>query len=320
MPVYNCELYIYDAIQSVLRQTFTDFELIIIDDCSTDFTLKLIKEIKDERIRLITKDLKKGLVHSLNLGISLANGDYIARMDGDDICLPTRFEKQIEFLNSNPNIILCGTAIKFIGANNNQKHYPLNHDAIKIKLFDGTPFCHPTVMGRKWVFEYKYNENFTYAEDLDMWVTLSNVGQLANIDSVLLLYRVHEKQVSNVFNTIQLENSFLIRLRFLKNFFLLEKFKEEELRIIFKNDKVQSLEECKTIVKFFEYLRVHNQEIKEFEIEEFNKMINKRKLQKLKLFFNKKELFYLKNVFFLTKYLSFSDIIKISKFKIPTFF
>ena len=110
LPVYNSELYIKETIDRVLNQTFSDFELLIIDDCSTDKTVSIIKEYSDERICLIEKEKNSGLINSLNFGISLAKGEYIARMDGDDICLLERFAKQVAFLDKNPTIILCGTA------------------------------------------------------------------------------------------------------------------------------------------------------------------------------------------------------------------
>jgi glycosyltransferase involved in cell wall biosynthesis len=110
MPVYNCELYIKEAIYSILNQTFTDYELIIIDDCSTDSTADIIKDYSDSRIIFFEKDSNSGYTNSLNYGLSVAKGEYIARMDGDDISLPTRLEKQVHFLNSNPDIVLCGTS------------------------------------------------------------------------------------------------------------------------------------------------------------------------------------------------------------------
>ncbi len=115
MPVYNCELYIKEAIDSILNQTFTDFEFLIIDDASTDKTVSIIKEYKDFRIQLIEKEGNKGISDSLNYGLKVAKGEYIARMDGDDISLPERFVKQVTFLDSNPDVILCGSNFGIIG-------------------------------------------------------------------------------------------------------------------------------------------------------------------------------------------------------------
>ena len=109
MPVYNCELYVQEAIDSILNQTFIDFELLIIDDCSTDKTVEIINNYADKRIKLTTKPHNTGLTNSLNYGLSIAQGQYIARMDGDDVSVLDRFEKQVKFLDTNPDIILCGT-------------------------------------------------------------------------------------------------------------------------------------------------------------------------------------------------------------------
>ena len=107
MPVYNCAEYVAEAIQSILDQTFSNFELIIVDDKSTDETLEVTKIFSDKRIRLIEKPANTGYTESLNLGIELSRGHLIARMDGDDISMPQRFEKQVNFLFENPLVIVC---------------------------------------------------------------------------------------------------------------------------------------------------------------------------------------------------------------------
>jgi len=109
MPVYNVAPYIKESIQSILDQSFSDFELLIIDDCSTDETFNIIQSFQDTRIKLIRNDVNKGLVYGLNLGLQLLQNDYIARMDGDDLCLPSRFEYQVRFMDENPDVVLCGS-------------------------------------------------------------------------------------------------------------------------------------------------------------------------------------------------------------------
>src|ERR1700761_7503420 len=109
MPVYNCRQFVAAAIESVLNQTYANFELIIIDDCSSDNTLGVISSYTDKRIRLISKKENKGLIDSLNLGIALSAGKYLARMDGDDICAANRFATQLNFMELNPDVTVCGT-------------------------------------------------------------------------------------------------------------------------------------------------------------------------------------------------------------------
>lgn len=204
LPVYNCELYIKEAIDSILNQTFSDFELLVIDDASTDKTVEIIKSFSDSRIILTQKSRNSGLIDSLNFGVSIAKGKYLARMDGDDISLPERFSKQVDFLETNPNIIMCGTAYKTFGAIEKEIRHPLSHEKIAVQLCLNSAFGHPTVMGKKAIFEkHNYNKDFEKVEDYELWSRLIFEGQVANIDEVLLLYRVHENQVSTLFNNVQ---------------------------------------------------------------------------------------------------------------------
>lgn len=117
LPVYNVEKYIGEAMDSILNQTIQDFEILIIDDCSTDNTILVAEAYNDNRIKIIRKERNLGLIHSLNLGFSIAKGKYIARMDGDDVSIPERFTAQVKFLEENGGIIVCGTTYSIIGSN-----------------------------------------------------------------------------------------------------------------------------------------------------------------------------------------------------------
>jgi len=205
MPVYNCEKYIQTAIESVLNQTFSNFELLIIDDKSTDTTVEIIQQFHDERIRLVVKEKNSGYTNSLNWGIENANGSYIARMDGDDICLSTRFEKQVSFLEANPDIIACGASSIIIGTDT-VVNVPENYEAIKLALLRGNCMIHPSIMFRKKSineFSIYYDISKEPAEDYDLWARLVILGELHNLQEVLLHYRVHENQVSNIRNQNQ---------------------------------------------------------------------------------------------------------------------
>lgn len=200
MPVYNCELYIKEAIDSILNQTFSDFEFLIIDDASTDATVAIIKKYDDVRINLIQKSVNSGYTNSLNCGLKIAKGEYIARMDGDDISLPERFAKQVAFLNTNCNIALCGTLYQIIGKKKVCDH-PLMHDEIKVKLISGCYIAHPTIMFVKAKFEehmLEYDSEMEPAEDYELWSRLVFLEKIANIGEVLLYYRVHNQQVSMI--------------------------------------------------------------------------------------------------------------------------
>lgn len=219
MPVYNCELYIKESIDSILNQTFSDFEFIIIDDASTDETLSIIRSYDDNRIKLIKKPLNTGYTNSLNHGLSIAKGEYIARMDGDDISLPERFAKQVAFLDTNPETVLIGTFFKIIGRDKIIT-VPEYHDAIKLAMLKDCCIAHPTVIIRKSCldkFSLIYDEKKEPAEDYDLWTRLLAVGKLHNLQEVLLHYRVHSSQVSHKRNEQQRNIALEIKINLLNN-------------------------------------------------------------------------------------------------------
>ena len=216
MPVFNCAPYIGDAINSILIQTYIDFEFIIVDDCSTDGTLEIIGKIEDPRIILLSKETNTGYTKSLNLGLNMARGEYIARMDGDDISLPERFNRQVYFMDNNPDVAVCGTWFEYIGEGNQLMPFPLTHDAIKILLLEQNPIGHPTAMIRKSILDknwLRYDETMEPSEDYDLWIRLSAYGQLANIGERLLMYRIHDKQVSAIKIKRQNLNALACRLK-----------------------------------------------------------------------------------------------------------
>lgn len=213
MPVYNCENYILEAVESILQQTYFNFELLIIDDCSTDGTVDIIKSLNDDRIQLHVKLKNSGYTNSLNYGLQIANGKYIARMDGDDISLPKRFEKQVTYLEANDDVVVCGSALEIINKNTVINFKEFNQD-IKGKLLCGNHIAHPSVMMRKEVFVKNgltYDIDKEPAEDFDLWVRMLKFGKLYNFKEVLLKYRVHEKQVS--YERQKQQNSTAIKIR-----------------------------------------------------------------------------------------------------------
>lgn len=231
MPVYNCELYIKEAVESILNQTYTNFEFIIIDDASTDKTVSIIKTYNDSRIQLIEKSLNTGLTNSLNKGLKLAKGRYIARMDGDDISLPERFEKQIAFLDNNPDISLCGSSYKVIGSDI-VKRLPEHNEDIKLGLLRGNCMVHSSVMIRKQIldeFSIVYDVSKEPAEDYDLWVRLLSFGKLHNLQEALLNYRVHYTQVSQKRDIQQIQSALESRLQMLKYLNCLFDGKEHDL-------------------------------------------------------------------------------------------
>jgi glycosyltransferase involved in cell wall biosynthesis len=231
MPVYNCELYVRDAIDSILVQSFTNFEFFIIDDASTDSTVSIIKSYIDSRIQLIEKPINTGYTNSLNLGLQVAKGKYIARMDGDDISLPERFAKQVAFLEANQDIVVCGSWYTIIGSDITVK-LPEHHDAIKVAFLKGNCMAHPSVMMRKQSLNecsIVYDLSKEPAEDYDLWVRLALQGRLLhNLQEALLGYRIHDTQVSEKQNLKQI-NSVLETKHYIFNCLELNLLPEEKM-------------------------------------------------------------------------------------------
>jgi glycosyltransferase involved in cell wall biosynthesis len=220
LPVYNSAPFLHAAIVSILDQTLSSFELIVVDDCSTDGSLQIAKEICDPRIRILENRTRLGLVGALNLGFSHSQGRYIARMDADDICLPDRIAEQVAFMNANPSVAVCGTWFRYFGKWSwvNKKH-PLTHDDIKNALLaEGCVIAHPTVMIRSDVIralDEIYEQEFANAEDYRLWARLALQYKINNLGQVLLLYRVHPHQVSQVKSAEQQIAAARVRAAFL---------------------------------------------------------------------------------------------------------
>lgn len=200
MSVYDGEKHLDESIQSILNQTFRDFEFIIINDCSTDNSLQIIEEYAkiDERIVLINNEINLGLTKSLNLGIKKAKGKHIARMDADDIALPDRLKIQYVFLEKNRDIFLVGSGAYNVDENGTitTRKKPLtNSDDIRNKLSTHNCLYHPTIMFRNEGFMYR--EKFVYTQDYDFYlILLSNDKKISNIFEPLIKYRINPNAIS----------------------------------------------------------------------------------------------------------------------------
>jgi glycosyltransferase involved in cell wall biosynthesis len=199
MSAYNAEKYISEAIESILNQSFKDFEFIIINDCSKDNSLEIIKGYakEDNRIRLVNNKENLGLTKSLNKGIKLAEGKYIARMDADDIAEKDRFKEQVEFLEENNDIDILGALAKDIDEEGNllgERTVPVTNNEIINILPKLSPMIHPAVMFRKKSLERInfYNENYRTSQDYEMWFRAKAAGlKFYNLPKCLLRYRVN---------------------------------------------------------------------------------------------------------------------------------
>lgn len=202
MSVYNGSEYIDAAIKSILNQTFKDFEFIIVNDGSTDDSLKKIQSYKDSRIKIISQD-NKGLVASLNTAIAASITDNIARQDADDISVNNRLQAEYDAMHNNPEVVLLGSSIITIDENSkvlNQHKVLLNNSELKQELLVRSPFAHGSVMFNKDAFIKAggYKQNDWPAEDYGLWVRMANHGGFMNIDEPLYKYRENTQGISAV--------------------------------------------------------------------------------------------------------------------------
>ena len=223
MPAYNVEKYVGEAIESVLNQTFTDFEFIIINDGSTDNTAKIIADYakKDKRIRFVNHRKNQGLIAVLNEGLDLCRGEYIARMDSDDISLPERFAKQIAYLDAHPECGVLGTWCEKFGENihNQIWKYP-QHVKLMDLLIRGSLVAHPSVMIRFDILKkhkIKYNHKYIYAEDYGLWSECIKHTEIHNLQERFLLYRWHSTNISNVHKLTQNKTTFEIKIKIIND-------------------------------------------------------------------------------------------------------
>ncbi|MFP4098957.1 MAG: glycosyltransferase family 2 protein [Alphaproteobacteria bacterium] len=202
MSVYNGERFLKQAIESILAQSFSNFEFIIINDGSTDQSGEMIKsyEEKDRRIVFIDQD-NQGLIAALNTGIDVANADLIARMDADDIAHPERLAKQYAYMQEHQNTLALGSAVNVIDDQGIEKlhvTYPVKEDVKHYLINQGSPLAHPATMFRKVAVQSLggYRKAYKHAEDYDLWLRLSKQGDIDNLNEPLLQYREHDQKIS----------------------------------------------------------------------------------------------------------------------------
>ena len=206
LPFHNSEKFIAESINSILDQTFADFELICIDDGSTDHSLAVVQELqrKDHRIKIIQQDINCGIANSLNCGIKAVKGQYIARIDADDIAFPNRLSTQKTYLDTHPDIQLVGSQIMGINQHGRKLKLPISlatqPSALAFISLFTAPFTHPSIMARAEVFKsfpYSESSEHEYMEDYELWQRMLFAGVKAtNIPEPLLAYRLHGKSIT----------------------------------------------------------------------------------------------------------------------------
>lgn len=258
LPVFNCGLYVKSAIQSIINNSYKNYEVIVVNDGSTDNTLGLINQFNDTRIKIYNKE-NSGLVETLNYGLKKCNYPIIMRMDGDDIIHHKKIETQLNYFLRNESI-LVGTQGFTIDLNEKKTgkiDLPLTHDKIiksLLKLSSG--LIHPSIMFYKDALLKigGYNQNFNHAEDYEMYLRLSKIGKISNIEDKLIYLRKHDTNVSLVYSEDQIKNSIISREIYLKSNTLLisKKIYDEYKRQLDKKIFYKIYIKVQTCIVFFE--------------------------------------------------------------------
>jgi glycosyltransferase involved in cell wall biosynthesis len=235
MSVYNGEQYLKDAIESILSQTFCDFEFIVIDDGSSDSTPDILAHYQQREPRVLAHrfDHNRGLSAALNFGIRLARGEYIARMDADDISLPNRLQEQVGFMDAHPEIGVCGTWVELIGAIEGQIwKYPTRHEAIHARMLFANTLVHPSVIMRVVSIKenaLQYDEDVRYAQDYELWGRAITSVQFANLDQILLQHRIHAEGTGVKHRQAQYKTHEMVYHRLLSPFSF--EYSDDDLRL-----------------------------------------------------------------------------------------
>lgn len=198
MSVYNGEKYLREAIESILNQTFTDFEFMIVNDGSTDNSFEIFKSYGDERIKIINNEENIGLTKSLNKALKVARGEYVARQDADDVSLPNRFDEQMKYLEEHPEVVLLGTNVYLIDESEKTvgKRIVLEKPSIK-DLLKNNQFNHGSVMFKKKVINQLggYNELIKYSQDYELWLRIAKSHEVRNLTQSLYKLRSHDANI-----------------------------------------------------------------------------------------------------------------------------
>ena len=216
MPVYRTAEWLREAMDSMLAQTFTDFELIVLDDCSPDNAEEILDTYTDSRIVRYRGDRNEGLARVLNTGIGMARGRYIARMDSDDISLPTRLETQVRYMESHPDIDLCSTAMQLFGNRDEVWRREADPEKVKVNALFFSPVLHASSLWRRESFEQhnlRFRQETVPAEDYDLWTRALLAGlRMVNLPDVLYRYRIREGQAT----ATRSEKEVLVRQQYLR--------------------------------------------------------------------------------------------------------
>lgn len=282
MPIFNPGQYLGEAIESILTQTFRDFDLLIINDGSTDRSADIVKKYADKRIKFVNNRKHRGLVSVLNQGLSLIHSEYLVRMDGDDISLPSRIKKQVNFMDTHPEIDICGTWFEVFWSATKRRIFtrPSDPKACKAMLLFLDPVCHATTIMRMVKlkkYHLKFDPSFKHLEDYEFFNRVSQQLNFSNISEVLYLYRYHDKRTGKLYKREQNNQMKRVQEIYLRKLGIIfpEKYIDLHWRVQTKLYKPSRTFMYKAS-KWFQMLLATNEKSLVYDPEEFGKIINQR--------------------------------------------
>ena len=260
MPTYNVAPWVEEAIQSVLNQTYRDFELLVVDDASTDDTLDRVRNIDDSRIRIAAFQDNVGLADNLNRGLDIIDTELVARMDGDDIAEPDWLETGVKVLDNHPEVGICSFGFQFFGAKTSLVRFPEHHEDSKAQMLFGCTVIVPVFRRAVMTDNHlRYSTEAFPAEDYMMWSNAYRVTQIYNVQRTLFHYRTHASQISTARREAQIVKSNEVRLKMLE--WLNPSFADEEKRYfldVFVPCKIESKEDITKLKRFAQLLISRN--------------------------------------------------------------
>lgn len=281
LPVYNAEKFLRRSIESILGQTYLNFELLIINDGSTDYSEEIIKSFGDRRIRYLKNSSNLKLIKTLNLGIELAKGEFVVRMDADDEALPERIERQVAFMMKNPRLAASGTFAYRVSVGGKQENwrYPTTNSEMKCRLFWGNSIIHPTAIIRRSIIDkIKYKEGYEHAEDYKLWTELITMYELANLPEYLLIYYEHKGQITNTKYQKMNDTKFKINREWLGelNLSLPNELEHIYRKFLEYEYREWTNQEIKSLISFLDEIVISNSQEKVFDVELFANQVSER--------------------------------------------
>lgn len=277
MPVYNAEKYLNEAIDSILNQTFSDFEFVIINDGSNDRSEDIILSYKDSRIKYFKNEVNLKLIKTLNRGLDLVSGKYIARMDADDISELNRFQSQFDFMEDNLDVGIVGSGFinfKDISTEISRVLYKPTHNEICFNQLYQIHLSHGTCMIRTEILRsnsLNFSLEYEHAEDFELFTRMSSFTKLANIQAYLYRVRHHEHEVSKMYADIQTQNSYkLIKRGFEKIGYLISNHEIEDFILLNQYEYAKIVTDCAQLQSFLEKLILENSRTKNLDINYFS--------------------------------------------------